>query len=257
MKFKQGDILRLKEGIQNDVLRSYETYSDLPEGYFMFTREYEVKGLEKQESNVVNYLIEEVLDAGTPRIRGWIKASIAEEIFEFSTSAASKPDEFKKDDVLVIKKGMHKSFLDEARVRNWLPEDFFNFDLKYVVTFSIAPIVAGVDSVGYFISKKDIEKIFEKDSPVECVNPKIAFLQETDKNYKKSMEMMNDPVNSPSHYTQGIECIDYIESHKMNFSQGNAIKYITRYQHKNGLEDLKKARWYVDRMIKELEEKNV
>ena len=61
-------------------------------------------------------------------------------------------------------------------------------------------------------------------------------------------------VNHPSHYNQGIEAIDYIESHKMNFCIGNVIKYITRAKHKGTeLQDLKKALWYLDREIKRLE----
>ena len=69
----------------------------------------------------------------------------------------------------------------------------------------------------------------------------------------------NDPVEHPSHYTQGgIECIDAMKAalgeHFIGFVVGNAIKYLWRYKHKNGLEDLKKARWYLDRAIKEMEE---
>ena len=67
-----------------------------------------------------------------------------------------------------------------------------------------------------------------------------------------------DPIR-PSHYAfdEGvIECIDYIESHAFDFVEGNIIKYVTRYQHKNGIEDLKKARWYLDRLIKRQEEWN-
>jgi len=61
---------------------------------------------------------------------------------------------------------------------------------------------------------------------------------------------MTDNVNNPKHYTShpsGIECIQITEH--MNFNVGNAIKYLWRTDHKNGLEDLKKARWYVDREI--------
>jgi hypothetical protein len=60
----------------------------------------------------------------------------------------------------------------------------------------------------------------------------------------------SDPVNHPVHYTSnasGIECIEIVEH--MNFCLGNAVKYIWRADHKNGLEDLKKARWYLDREI--------
>ena len=58
----------------------------------------------------------------------------------------------------------------------------------------------------------------------------------------------NDPVNHPSHYTShpsGVECIQI--TRWMNFNLGNAIKYIWRAGNKgNALEDLKKARWYLD-----------
>jgi hypothetical protein len=69
------------------------------------------------------------------------------------------------------------------------------------------------------------------------------------------MDPTNDPIR-PWHYAfdEGvIECIDYIESHAFDFVEGNVIKYVTRYQHKNGTEDLKKARWYLDRLIKRSE----
>ena len=69
-----------------------------------------------------------------------------------------------------------------------------------------------------------------------------------------------DMVNHPSHYNQGgIECIDCIKSAIVGkvgieaFCVGNAIKYLFRYEEKNGIEDVKKARWYIDRLIKELE----
>ena len=63
-----------------------------------------------------------------------------------------------------------------------------------------------------------------------------------------------DAVNRPSHYVEhptGIECIRIVEW--FNFNLGNAIKYIWRADEKGGLEDLKKARWYVDREIKRLQ----
>ena len=69
---------------------------------------------------------------------------------------------------------------------------------------------------------------------------------------------MPDNVNKPSHYTFGkIECNALIEDiPKQNarqgaggFLYGNIIKYLWRYKHKNGVEDLQKARWYLDRLI--------
>ena len=66
--------------------------------------------------------------------------------------------------------------------------------------------------------------------------------------------LSEDQINRPSHYTKGIETIEYIESWGMDFRAANVIKYVTRYPHKGKpLSDLKKARWYIDRLIKELE----
>ena len=69
-----------------------------------------------------------------------------------------------------------------------------------------------------------------------------------------------DMVNHPSHYTQGgIECIDALKAATVSKAgieavcTANAIKYLWRYEEKNGIEDVKKARWYIDRLIKELE----
>ena len=62
---------------------------------------------------------------------------------------------------------------------------------------------------------------------------------------------MNDPVNHPKHYTahpSGVECIEVTEH--MNFCVGNAIKYLWRAGLKGEqVEDLRKARWYIDREI--------
>ena len=63
-------------------------------------------------------------------------------------------------------------------------------------------------------------------------------------------------VNHPSHYNQGIETIEYIESWSMNFNTGNVIKYVTRAGYKNNqLEDMKKAMWYLQREIDRIENK--
>jgi hypothetical protein len=61
---------------------------------------------------------------------------------------------------------------------------------------------------------------------------------------------MSDPVNSPKHYTQGsMETIEAIEGLNLNYHQGNIIKYVSRYNMKGGIQDLQKARWYLDRLI--------
>lgn len=72
----------------------------------------------------------------------------------------------------------------------------------------------------------------------------------------------NDNVNHPQHYkaANGLEAIDVIEAFTSDLSgfeathTANALKYLLRWKHKNGLEDLKKARWYLDRLIDKLDE---
>jgi hypothetical protein len=62
--------------------------------------------------------------------------------------------------------------------------------------------------------------------------------------------MMEDKVNHPSHYTQGgIETIDFIEAKNMTYHEANIIKYVVRWRDKGGLEDLHKAKWYLQRLI--------
>ena len=68
-----------------------------------------------------------------------------------------------------------------------------------------------------------------------------------------------DLVNHPPHYTQGgIECIDAIRASMskeqfLGYCKGNSLKYQWRYEAKGGVEDLKKAQWYLDRMIQEIQ----
>lgn len=68
-----------------------------------------------------------------------------------------------------------------------------------------------------------------------------------------------DSVNHPAHYTSGtIECIDAIKASLgdqgfRDYCQGNITKYVWRYKIKNGVEDLKKAAWYLQCLIGELE----
>jgi hypothetical protein len=71
-----------------------------------------------------------------------------------------------------------------------------------------------------------------------------------------STTQTNDPVTRPAHYTKGkIEVIDYIEDQEFGFHEANVIKYVSRARHKGKeLEDLKKARFYLDRKIKNLED---
>lgn len=76
---------------------------------------------------------------------------------------------------------------------------------------------------------------------------------------------MNDNVNHPSHYQgkNGLEVIDVIDNFVGDLQgekavcMGNVIKYILRHTKKNGVEDLLKARWYLDRLISYYDEEGV
>lgn len=76
---------------------------------------------------------------------------------------------------------------------------------------------------------------------------------------KYGEDVKPDPVNRPAHYTSGgIECIDAMQAAfgdeaVKDFCLCNAFKYLWRHRQKNGVEDLKKCRWYLNRLITEME----
>lgn len=65
-----------------------------------------------------------------------------------------------------------------------------------------------------------------------------------------------DTIYTPSHYKRGIETWDYTDSWGMDFLEGNIIKYVTRWKDKNGIEDLRKALMYLERLLEREEKKN-
>lgn len=83
-----------------------------------------------------------------------------------------------------------------------------------------------------------------------------------DKKEKKQLAAIKRPtvatvdvINHPAHYTKGkIEVIDFITDQEMGYLDGNIIKYVARYPYKGTpIEDLKKARWYLNRLIEQAE----
>ena len=72
--------------------------------------------------------------------------------------------------------------------------------------------------------------------------------------------MERDRVNHPAHYSKGgVEAIDVIEAWRLGFNLGNVVKYIARAGHKpdaSFVDDLKKARWYLERQISQVEVKS-
>ena len=106
-----------------------------------------------------------------------------------------------------------------------------------------------VDNCEY-CARNSVKDIKFKDDIEEVVLP-----------LEKAPKELIDNVNHPNHYTQGkYEVIDYIEDklskeELQGYCVGNVLKYVSRFKHKNGLEDLKKAEWYLNRLIKNMEGK--
>jgi len=92
-------------------------------------------------------------------------------------------------------------------------------------------------------------KMFIQPDHMDDAHKLISERFETE--YAKYKTTQPDPVNHPPHYKAGgIETIDFIEAKDLNYRLGNVVKYVTRAEKKgNPIEDLKKARWYLDREI--------
>ncbi len=113
------------------------------------------------------------------------------------------------------------------------------------------------------------ERLFKKESlgSEDNVGPALERADGTKEWYLNGEEVTEeevmgksqDNVNNPSHYNQaGIECIDAIKASLgdgyQDYCKGNVMKYLWRYKHKNGIEDLKKAQWYLNSMVESVEE---
>lgn len=120
-------------------------------------------------------------------------------------------------------------------------------------------------SMYFGLTKDKIYDVIKKDwTSYRIVNdlgktrdyPSALFEEVTiDEMTKPNINDILDNVEHPSHYCRGgIECIDAIEASLgkdefTGFLRGNIIKYVWRYKDKNGLEDLKKAQWYLNKLI--------
>lgn len=93
-----------------------------------------------------------------------------------------------------------------------------------------------------------------KKKAVQTIAEKVVQTIEEQEVKTVELPKKEDVINHPSHYTRGkIEVIDFIEDQQLPYHLGNVIKYIARAGYKGDkLEDLKKARWYLDRYINEV-----
>lgn len=101
--------------------------------------------------------------------------------------------------------------------------------------------------LSYFEPK---EKEHSSNCTISCKEGNKDFANE-DYGFKEISKDEVDMVNHPPHYQHGIEPIEFIESHNLNFNLGSAVKYIARAPYKGTeLLDLKKAKWFIEREIK-------
>lgn len=120
-----------------------------------------------------------------------------------------------------------------------------------------------------FASKGYCERIYI-DTPIKkykAQQDKVAKYHDDATNIAKAMSAIgismknenNDKINNPAHYTAGgIETLDYIKAKVKDYPSyvaGNILKYVSRYEHKNGIEDLKKAQFYLNDLIEWMESK--
>ena len=138
-----------------------------------------------------------------------------------------------------------------------LPDAYFQGDTKNMYPIFRCPVCENETE----LSDEHLKAIATENEYIFCAKCKSTV--DKDGNIVKAGDPMraknHDPVNHPKHYTQhpsGVECIQVTEH--FNFNRGNAIKYIWRADEKGReLEDLKKARWYLDREINKLENERV
>lgn len=106
------------------------------------------------------------------------------------------------------------------------------------------------------VPKKKEEVVKTQETHIEDSKKLTVYTPTIEEPKVKVVELpkTEDVINHPSHYTRGkIEVIDFIEDQQLPYHLGNVIKYIARAGHKGDkLEDLKKARWYLDRYINEV-----
>jgi hypothetical protein len=101
---------------------------------------------------------------------------------------------------------------------------------------------------------KKLSELAHKIGQGHRVNRAGKILMQANVNPPIQIEMFepkSDPVNHPAHYkVGGIETIDFIEAKRLNYNMGNAVKYITRADHKGSRkQDLEKAIWYLKREL--------
>jgi len=115
----------------------------------------------------------------------------------------------------------------------------------------VAKKLGGMQKKKALTDKSNWKQLGLFSSVAPLVNPKIRMQSADGDRMIEMFEPKPDAVNHPAHYkVGGIETIDFIEAKKLGYNLGNVVKYLTRADHKgNKLQDLRKAQWYLEREI--------
>lgn len=116
-----------------------------------------------------------------------------------------------------------------------------------------------IDYMDYSKSLRDSRVVWQRDQDEPFLTPECT-LNDQYAEIEQVRQALKDNVNHPSHYTQGkVECIDALESATVGkpgieaVCVANVIKYLWRYEEKNGIEDVKKAQFYLNRLLATLD----
>lgn len=134
--------------------------------------------------------------------------------------------------------------------------------LKDVVTFTAPDMPDDTDSYYAYDEHYEIFRKAGEEDEVDVVYESYIRTYDEPKSITNDADVTQDAVNHPNHYTKGrVEVIDVIEDAVDGADpfeavcQANVLKYMLRYRHKNGVEDVKKAVWYANKLIEHLEAK--
>lgn len=107
---------------------------------------------------------------------------------------------------------------------------------------------------------KDYEVLKVEDGHVTCINDfnEMNDLRIGDvvPSFYKQNKAINEQIGGTHYRDKAIQPIEYILANDLGFCEGNIIKYVSRYKDKNGIEDLKKAKHYLEFLIEEVEKVN-
>ena len=145
-----------------------------------------------------------------------------------------------------------------------LRSDDFDFEAVWLESNWIQAIfnVENQDVLWQRNNNQTIASAVESSHPEELPFIDDEPLQSLNDQYAEIEKVRQDSINSPNHYADStIECIDAMEAMMtpeqfIGYLRGNVFKYQWKYEKKNGIEDLKKAQWYLDKLTVKVAEKN-